>query len=97
MVDLKVHHHQDERAVCASRNQFLDNELDAEILFRERYFVTVGANSPWASRRKIELAELANEPWIQMPAETSINTSIVEAFRAHGLDLPRGRASFPDR
>jgi DNA-binding transcriptional LysR family regulator len=68
---------------------FLDNELDAEILFRERYFVTAGANSPWASRRKIELAELANEPWIQMPAETSINASLAEAFQAHGLELPR--------
>jgi DNA-binding transcriptional LysR family regulator len=68
---------------------FLDNELDAEILFHERYFVTAGANSPWASRRKIELAELVNEPWIQMPPETSINASLAEAFRAHGLDLPR--------
>jgi DNA-binding transcriptional LysR family regulator len=68
---------------------FLDNELDAEILFRERYFVTAGANSPWAKRRKIELAELADEPWIQMPAETSINASLAEAFQVHGLDLPR--------
>jgi DNA-binding transcriptional LysR family regulator len=68
---------------------FLDNELDAEILFHERYFVTAGANSRWARRRKIELAELANEPWIQMPAETSINAALAEAFQAHGLDLPR--------
>jgi DNA-binding transcriptional LysR family regulator len=69
---------------------FIDNELDAEILFRERYFVTVGANSPWAGRRKIALAELADEPWIQMPTETSINAALVEAFQAHGLELPRG-------
>lgn len=68
---------------------FVDNELDAEVLFRERYFVTAGANSPWVNRRKIELAELANEPWIQMPAETSINTALAEAFQVHGLDLPR--------
>jgi DNA-binding transcriptional LysR family regulator len=51
--------------------------------------VTAGANSPWAGRRKIELAELANEPWIQMPAETSINASLAGAFQAHGLELPR--------
>jgi DNA-binding transcriptional LysR family regulator len=68
---------------------FLDSELDAEILFRERYFVTAGTNSPWASRRKIDLAELADEPWIQMPAETSINAALAEAFQAHGLELPR--------
>lgn len=68
---------------------FLDNELDAEILFHERYFVVAGTNSPWASRRRIELAELAAEPWIQMPAETSINTALAEAFQLHGLDLPR--------
>jgi DNA-binding transcriptional LysR family regulator len=74
---------------------FLDNELDAEILFRERYFVTAGANSPWVRRRKIELAELANEPWIQMPAETSINAALAEAFQAHGLDLPRKSVGLP--
>jgi DNA-binding transcriptional LysR family regulator len=68
---------------------FLDNELDAEVLFHDRYFVVAGANSPWARRRKVELAELANEPWIQMPANTTINLSIAEAFRAHGLELPR--------
>jgi len=68
---------------------FLDHELDGEVLFEERYYVVVGARSRWARRRKVELAELADEPWIQMPTGTSINSFIVEAFRRHGLDLPR--------
>lgn len=68
---------------------FLDSELDAEVLFREKYFVVAGAQSHWARRRKIELSELANEPWIQMPLDTTINLSIADAFRQHGLELPR--------
>jgi DNA-binding transcriptional LysR family regulator len=68
---------------------FLDPELDAEILFQERYFVVAGARSRWVRRRKIELAELADERWIQMPENTYIDDSITEAFRAHGLEMPR--------
>jgi DNA-binding transcriptional LysR family regulator len=67
----------------------LDDELSAEILFEDQHFVVAGALSQWARRRKIALAELADEPWIHMPPDTVIGSLIAEAFSAEGLKMPR--------
>ena len=40
-------------------------------------------------RRRIELAELVNEPWVLPPPESVIGSVAMEAFRASGLDYPR--------
>jgi DNA-binding transcriptional LysR family regulator len=45
----------------------LTDQLDAEVLFSDRFCLLVSAKSNWARRRKIDLAELANEPWISTP------------------------------
>jgi len=66
-----------------------DKDLDVEVLFNDPVLVMVGANSSWAKRRKLELAELQNEPWILPRPETMIGRLIAEIFRAHGLDVPR--------
>jgi DNA-binding transcriptional LysR family regulator len=71
----------------------VDDELDAEILFEDKHFVVAGAQSPWARRRKITLAELIDEPWIHMPPNTVIGSLIVEAFRSQGLKVPRTSVS----
>ncbi len=70
-----------------------DDELDAEILFEDQHFVVAGALSRWARRRKIDLAELVNEPWIHMPADTLIGSLIAEAFRRQDLKAPRESVS----
>ncbi len=63
--------------------------LNVEVLFGDEMVVVAGANSPWARRRKLDLAELINEPWI-LPPENSLNSTVVrEAFRASGLDPPK--------
>jgi len=67
----------------------LDEDMNAEELFDERVFVVAGTNSPWARRRKIELAELMNEPWAIPPRDTSVGTLFADAFRAQGLGFPR--------
>lgn len=41
-----------------------EDDLNAEILFEEPLVVVTGAQSPWARRRKIDLAELVDEKWI---------------------------------
>jgi len=51
--------------------------------------VVAGARSRWAGRRKLALAELANEPWILDPPSGAAIPLIINAFRAHGLELPR--------
>jgi DNA-binding transcriptional LysR family regulator len=67
------------------------DDLNVEILFNDRMVVTAGMRSPWANRRKVDLADLIDEPWI-LSAPTSWNyKTISEAFRARGLDLPRIR------
>jgi DNA-binding transcriptional LysR family regulator len=73
-----------------------DDRLDFEILYDDTLVVAAGAQSPWARRRKIELAELVNEPWALPPPESGIGAVAMRAFRARGLDYPRATvASFP--
>ena len=67
----------------------LDDDIDAEVLFEERRFVVAGARSRWAGRRKLALSELAHEPWILDPSKAASTPLITNAFRAHGLELPR--------
>ncbi len=38
-------------------------DTETEVLFEETAFVVTGMHSPWIRCRKIELAELTNEPW----------------------------------
>jgi DNA-binding transcriptional LysR family regulator len=65
-------------------------DIVAENLFDDNYFVIVAdSQSPWAHRRKIELAELVNEPWTLLPSDSVASAVVVEAFRARGLEPPR--------
>jgi DNA-binding transcriptional LysR family regulator len=66
-----------------------DDEINAEILFQDQYFVVAGSRSPWARRRKIALADLLNEPWISVPPNNVFAPSVVRAFSGQGLELPR--------
>jgi DNA-binding transcriptional LysR family regulator len=65
------------------------DDLNREILFHDPMVVAVGAHPRWAHRRKIDLAELADEPWIVPVPGTWIHMHMAEAFRERGLDLPK--------
>jgi len=67
----------------------LAKEFDAEILCHDRICLAAGPSSPWARRRKIDLAELVEEPWIVPSSGAPGWMAIVEAFRAQGLPPPR--------
>jgi DNA-binding transcriptional LysR family regulator len=66
-----------------------DNRLEFELLFDDLSVVATGAGSPWARRRKVTLADLANEPWVLPPPESGIGSIAMEAFRTSKLDYPR--------
>ena len=66
-----------------------DERLDFEFLFDDSCVVAAGAQSPWARRRRIALAELANKSWVLPPPGSWIGSVAREAFRASGLDYPR--------
>jgi DNA-binding transcriptional LysR family regulator len=66
-----------------------DDDLDYEFLFDDRLVIVAGATSKWASRRrKIDLAELIDEPWIMQARHTWNHRSLAEAFRKRGLPMP---------
>ena len=48
-----------------------------------------GPESHWASRQKIELAELVDEPWILPPYNSVPGPFIRDIFQAHGLEPPK--------
>jgi DNA-binding transcriptional LysR family regulator len=67
----------------------LPADYDAEILFDDRFCIVAGKNSPWAHRRKIDMAELANEHWIITPPGSPGTTWIADGFRACGAKFPQ--------
>src|SRR5262245_21721366 len=62
--------------------QPIEEDFSTEILFYERSFVVAGPKNRWLRRRKIELAELANEPWTLPTPDTLIGSLVADAFRA---------------
>jgi DNA-binding transcriptional LysR family regulator len=69
----------------------VENDIKAELWFQNRLYVRAGLRNPWANtrRRKIDLAELINEPWALPPRESLIGMLAVQAFRASGVEFPR--------
>ncbi len=66
-----------------------ESDLQVEVLFNDRTVLVAGAHTRWASRRKIDLVELAGEPWILSAPDTWSYTRVTEAFAAKGLPPPR--------
>lgn len=69
-----------------------EGDFDTEFLFEDPLLAVVGASSKWLKRRKIDAAELINEPWCMPPFDWFAETAgsvIPEAFRANGLAAPR--------
>jgi DNA-binding transcriptional LysR family regulator len=76
-----------ELAIVPLVGTFVSEELAATILFRDHLRLVVGTRSHWASRRRVTLADLTNEPWCV--ASSAVGSLIGEAFRTSGLPMPR--------
>jgi DNA-binding transcriptional LysR family regulator len=66
----------------------LSEQLQAEVLFRDRICLAAAKDSPWSRRRKISLGELADVPLISPSHDTPGGAAIIEAFRAAGITMP---------
>jgi len=66
----------------------VDEETSFEFLFDSPYVVAAGASNPLAKRRRIELAELMNEPWALPGPNDAFGSFVTDAFRTAGLDYP---------
>ena len=69
----------------------VEKGMDFEFLFDDSFVVVAGAQSPWARRRRIALAELMNESWVLPPSEGGFGAVATEAFRTCGHDYPHTR------
>jgi DNA-binding transcriptional LysR family regulator len=67
----------------------ISNDLDVEVLFNDPFSLVVSRNSKWARRRKLDLTDLVDEPFIIPPAEAWGGALVVEAFRQRGLAPPK--------
>ncbi len=66
----------------------VDDDLEIEILYQDRPFIVSGAKNRWAGRRKVELTELVDEPWL-LPHESVFGSLIEEAFQTQRVARPR--------
>jgi DNA-binding transcriptional LysR family regulator len=66
-----------------------EDHMAAEILYADSAVVAVGSQSPWARRRRVDLVELVDEPWLLSAPGSYISSIVVDAFRARGLSPPQ--------
>jgi len=66
----------------------LRKEFDVEALYYDEICLAVGSSSRWARRRKIDIAELHDEPMVVPSSEAAGGAAVMEAFRARGLPPP---------
>ena len=65
------------------------SELNVEVLFDDPWVIVACVTSRWARRRKVDLAELLDEPWLMPPPDTSSYKIVAEAFKARGVGMPK--------
>ena len=82
-----------ELAIMRTATREHAEDLEERVLFSDRLRVVAGAGSPWASRRKISLADVVDEPWCLPPPEHPASLLVVEAFHRCGLKPPRRSAT----
>lgn len=67
----------------------LPEGLVFEHLFDDHHVITASPDHPLAKRRRVTLAELANERWALSEPALRPQQLLNEAFRDHGLPLPK--------
>ena len=66
---------------------FVEDELEAEILYHDQMYIVSSRSSTWGRRRKLDLAELIQAPWLMTPS--FYGPIMAEAFQARGLAVPK--------
>lgn len=66
-------------------------DLNVEILFDDEAVIAAGADSRWARRRRIGLADLLDASWVGTPRQTFTTIQMERAFQASGLPVPKMR------
>jgi DNA-binding transcriptional LysR family regulator len=69
---------------------FAEDDLEFEILLDDQPVIVAGNRSCLARSRRLQLADLAGEQWILLPADSLPGAAFAEIFRAAGVPMPRG-------
>jgi DNA-binding transcriptional LysR family regulator len=67
----------------------LVRDFKVETLFNDELVIAVGHQSPWASRRKVDIVELRDEQWILTTSDTWNYRIVAKGFRKAGVEMPR--------
>lgn len=71
---------------------FVEEDLKAEILFKETTVIVAGRRNPLTRRRSLTLADLVHKPWVFPAAGSAAERIAAEMFRSIGLEMPQQRA-----
>jgi len=66
-----------------------EKDTNVQIIHEDTFVVAAGSENPWVRRRKIQLADLLDEPWILPPTDSWSGSLIGEAFQSANVDLPK--------
>jgi DNA-binding transcriptional LysR family regulator len=69
-------------------NRTHEKDLNVEVLFDEPLFIVAGAQSRWAKRRKIAIADLVDEPWILPDPHTEVGSLVAAVFQRSKVEVP---------
>lgn len=82
-----------ELLIAPALTPIVEEDMETEVLFKDRHLVVAGSRNKWVGRRKIKIAELLDEPWI-FPSPGSLPASLVSAaFLDSGVKVPRATVS----
>jgi DNA-binding transcriptional LysR family regulator len=65
-----------------------EEDIHSEVLFHDRLVLVAGSQNRWSRRRKVELSELSDEPWILPPPDSPAGAIVADVFRASGFRFP---------
>ena len=67
---------------------FVEEDLDAQVVYEDRPYITAGATNRLALRRRVEVAELIEQKWV-LPGESILRSALDEALETKGIALPK--------
>ena len=70
------------------KDDHANDDLNVEIIFEDELVVVAGTKSPWNKRRRLDLSDLLNEPWILAAPPSWNHKVIAEICQSQGLAMP---------
>jgi len=65
------------------------DDVAVEVLFEDEVIIAAGKHNRWAGRRRVNLQDLADEPWVGTPPTTLTTILLHQAFRLLNLPPPK--------